>query len=59
MPCVAIRHDASMHTRGRIVTERTGTDEKRIRVGRVLHLQGKKHCYKRLTAREIRLQPYK
>ena len=32
---VAIRHDASMHVRGRIVTERTGTDEKRIRVGRV------------------------
>ena len=25
-----------MHIRGRIVTERTGTDEKRIRVGRAL-----------------------
>ena len=34
MRCVAISHDASMHIRGRIVTERTGTDEKRIRVGR-------------------------
>ena len=32
--CVAIRHDASMHIRGRIVTDRNGTDEKRIRVGR-------------------------
>ena len=36
MRCVAIRHDASMHIRGRIVTERTGTDEKRIRVGRAV-----------------------
>ena len=36
MRCFAIRHDASMHMRGRIVTERTGTDEKRIRVGRAL-----------------------
>ena len=36
MHCVAIPHDASMHVRGRIVTERTGTDEKRIRVGRAL-----------------------
>ena len=34
MRCVAIRHDASTHIRERIVTERTGTDEKRIRVGR-------------------------
>ena len=34
MRCVAIRHDASLHIRGRIVTKRTGTDEKRIRVGR-------------------------
>ena len=34
MRSVAIRHDASMHIRGRIVTERTGTDEKRVRVGR-------------------------
>ena len=36
MRCVAIRHDASMHIRERIVTERPGTDEKRIRVGRAL-----------------------
>ena len=36
MRCVAIRHDASMHIRGRIVTERTGTDEKRFRVARAL-----------------------
>ena len=36
MRCVAIRHNASMHIRGYIVTERTGTDEKRIRVGRAL-----------------------
>ena len=34
MRCVAIRHDASMHIRGRIVTDCNGTDEKRIRVVR-------------------------
>ena len=38
MRSVAIRHDASMHIRGRIVTERTGTDEKRIRVWRCLNV---------------------
>ena len=36
MRCVAIRHYPSMHIRGRIVTERTGTVEKRIRVGQAL-----------------------
>ena len=36
MRCVAIRHDASMHIRGRIVTDRNVTDEKRTRVGRAL-----------------------
>ena len=30
---VAICHDASMHIRGRIVTDRNATHEKRIRVG--------------------------
>ena len=39
MRCVAIRHDASVYIRGRIVTERTGMDEKRIRVGRALGIQ--------------------
>ena len=34
MRCVAIRHDASKHIRGRIETDRNTTDEKRIRVGR-------------------------
>ena len=34
MRCVAIRHDASMHIRGRIEMNRNATDEKRIRVGR-------------------------
>ena len=36
MRCVAIRHDASMHIRERIVTERKATGEKRIRVRRAL-----------------------
>ena len=34
MRCDAIRHDASMHIRGRIMTDRNATDEKRIRVVR-------------------------
>ena len=34
MRCVAFHHDASMHTRGRIVTEPNATHGKRIRVGR-------------------------
>ena len=38
MRCVATRHDAFMHIRGRIVTNRNGTDEKRIRVGLALAL---------------------
>ena len=38
MRCVAIRHYASMHIRGRIVTERNATDEKRIRVRQALML---------------------
>ena len=36
MRCVAIRHETSMHIRGRIVTDRNAKHEKRIRVGRVL-----------------------
>ena len=36
MRSVAIRHDASIHIRGRIVTDRSTTHEKRIRVGRAL-----------------------
>ena len=36
MRCVAIRHDASVHIRGRIVTDRNTTHEKHIRVGRAL-----------------------
>ena len=36
MRCVAFRHDTSMHIRGRIVTDRSATHEKRIRVGRAL-----------------------
>ena len=42
MRCVAICHNASMHIRGRILTERTGTDEKRIRVGRAKDYMGQK-----------------
>ena len=34
MRCVAIRHDASKHIRGRIETDRNAMHEKRIRVGR-------------------------
>ena len=39
MRCVAIRHDASMHLRGRIVTDSIATDEKRIRAGRASIIQ--------------------
>ena len=35
---VAFRHDASMHMRGHIVTDRNVTHEKRIRVGRDIPL---------------------
>ena len=38
MRCVAIRHDASTYMHGRIVTDRNATHEKRIHVGRALHL---------------------
>ena len=34
MRYVAIYHDASMHIRGRVVTDRNATHENRIRVGR-------------------------
>ena len=34
MRCVAIRHDAPMHIRGRIVAARNATHDKRIHVGR-------------------------
>ena len=36
MRYVAIRHDASTHIRGRIMTDRNGKHQKRIRVGRGL-----------------------
>ena len=36
MRCVTIRHDAAMRVRGRIVTDRNATHEKRIRLGRGL-----------------------
>ena len=61
MRCVAIRHDASRHIRGRIGRERTGTGEKRIRVGRVLKADVKvvrfmEHTYRsRFTFSESRL----
>ena len=38
MRCVAIRHDASIHIPGRIVTDGNATHEKRIRVGRGLYI---------------------
>ena len=37
MCCVVIRHDASMHLRGRIVTDRNATHGKRICVERGLN----------------------
>ena len=41
MRYVAFRHDASMHIRGRIVTDRNKTHGKRIRVGRALAINCK------------------
>ena len=57
MRCVAIRHDAPMHIRGRIVTDRNATYEKRIRVGRgyffLYDTRCRDHVWGRLTRHRL------
>ena len=65
--CAAIRHDASTYMYGRIVTDRNGKHEKRIRVGRgkcrLVSITGKhfgitNFCFEWLEGRKAHIASY-